>query len=217
MNEADAATMDPKEKAAEIFAMLGDTNTPEGRCSANEKLFELSETWKRFEGFARSQRDYLATIPLDGSNASKYNEVVASIKGAEKAVKQVIEVYRALGSLVHKSSLAHDRTQLGEARSAPTRSAGSSPKAMAAAVFGGMKGLVDSRIAPLVKRIEALEAQAKEAGNLRYVGVYENGKQYKKGNFATHAGALWHANVDLVSVKPGDGSSWSLAVKSGRA
>lgn len=48
-----------------------------------------------------------------------------------------------------------------------------------------------------------------------YRGVYREGETYERGDTATWAGSLWHAN-EKTADKPGDGSKWSLAVKKGR-
>jgi hypothetical protein len=56
----------------------------------------------------------------------------------------------------------------------------------------------------------------KLAGTMSYEGVYEEGKSYKKGQFVTFGGSLWHCNAPT-SIQPGIGSStWVLAVKKGR-
>jgi hypothetical protein len=62
----------------------------------------------------------------------------------------------------------------------------------------------------LEKRIAELEKTP-----LAYDGPYETGKAYSKGTFVTHDGSLWHANYKTAS-RPGDGPSWTLAVKRGR-
>lgn len=51
---------------------------------------------------------------------------------------------------------------------------------------------------------------------LTYQGVFVDGKAYQKGDVATWAGSMWHANTATTS-KPGDGSKdWTLACKHGR-
>jgi hypothetical protein len=68
------------------------------------------------------------------------------------------------------------------------------------------------QIKALASRIEALEATS---GVLKYVGVWQSGGSYVKGNFVTQNGAVWHCNV-ATRAKPGTGSDWTLAVKAGR-
>jgi hypothetical protein len=49
-----------------------------------------------------------------------------------------------------------------------------------------------------------------------YLGVYQDGKPYTKGDLVTWGGSAWHCNEDTTS-KPGDGSKdWTLMVKRGR-
>ena len=50
---------------------------------------------------------------------------------------------------------------------------------------------------------------------LVYCGVYEEGKEYQKGNCVTWGGSLYHCN-EMTVEKPGSGSKdWTLAVKRG--
>ena len=74
-----------------------------------------------------------------------------------------------------------------------------------------MRAVADA-IRPLQARIAELEAQASE---FKYCGVWKSGVVYRKGNFVTHDGSLWHSNVASAH-KPGDSSgAWTLAVKRG--
>jgi hypothetical protein len=76
--------------------------------------------------------------------------------------------------------------------------------------------LRDERIAALENKITRLEAMI-ELKNFVYVGVFREGKAYSPGQFATHAGGLWHCNQFHTTTKPGNGNAaWTLAVKSGR-
>ena len=56
---------------------------------------------------------------------------------------------------------------------------------------------------------------ALERAPFEYAGAHENGKGYRKGQFATHEGSLWHCNRATVQ-RPGDGGDWTLAAKKGR-
>lgn len=66
--------------------------------------------------------------------------------------------------------------------------------------------------------VRALEARVKalEAHPLEYCGTFELGKVYRRGQFVTDAGCLWHCNANT-TVRPGAGeAAWQLAVKKGR-
>jgi hypothetical protein len=67
--------------------------------------------------------------------------------------------------------------------------------------------------APLIKRLVALEATQ---ANFRYVGVWESGRTYARGNFSTDRGALWHCERETTARPGDDGDSWRLVVKSPR-
>lgn len=66
------------------------------------------------------------------------------------------------------------------------------------------------RIRDLEEKLAGLQAPT-----LRYVGTWKGGTEYRRGNFVTHAGSLWHANTDTSEI-PGKSNDWTLAVKSGR-
>ena len=64
----------------------------------------------------------------------------------------------------------------------------------------------------LLARIADLETRMSE---FQYCGVWHVGA-YKRGNFVTHDGSVWHCNVDNCE-KPGtDATAWTLAVKRGK-
>ena len=72
---------------------------------------------------------------------------------------------------------------------------------------------VESRVKPLRQRIDELEKMQRE---FCYRGVWAVGS-YKRGNFVTHDGSVWHCDADNTDCKPGtDGSMWTLAVKHGK-
>ena len=66
-----------------------------------------------------------------------------------------------------------------------------------------------------VKSLRSQLAELKEQKALEYLGTHEQGRHYRKGDFVTYAGSLWHAN-EQTTQKPGDGPAWTLAVKRGR-
>src|SRR5262245_36862231 len=49
----------------------------------------------------------------------------------------------------------------------------------------------------------------------RFIGTWEENKQYKRGNFVSLGGQVYHCNIGTTA-RPGTDSSWTLAVKSGR-
>jgi hypothetical protein len=70
---------------------------------------------------------------------------------------------------------------------------------------------LEQKTAALSARVTDLEAQRNE---MKYCGVWREGKEYTSGSFATHDGALWHANKKTEE-KPGMSGDWTMAAKSG--
>ena len=54
-----------------------------------------------------------------------------------------------------------------------------------------------------------------EAKGVVYRGVWQAADEYKRGDLATLDGSIWHCNADTRD-KPGNGRTWTLAVKAGR-
>jgi hypothetical protein len=50
---------------------------------------------------------------------------------------------------------------------------------------------------------------------LEFEGVYQEGQTYEKGQMATWAGSMWHAN-ETTTARPGESKAWTLCVKKGR-
>ena len=73
-------------------------------------------------------------------------------------------------------------------------------------------GAIDKAVAPIKVRIAELEAAQAE---FKYCGVHEAGREYKRGNFATADGSIFHCNR-TTTARPGDGDAWTLACKRGR-
>jgi hypothetical protein len=70
----------------------------------------------------------------------------------------------------------------------------------------------DERVAKVERRL----ADAEQKGfRIPYRGVWKSATTYEAGAFVTHAGGLWHCN-ESTDTRPGSGSHWTLAVKSGR-
>jgi hypothetical protein len=65
-------------------------------------------------------------------------------------------------------------------------------------------------LAPLVKRVQALEARPA----FKYLGVWDSKTQYVRGCFVTDKGSIWHCN-DMTMARPGDSPAWTLACKRG--
>jgi hypothetical protein len=68
-----------------------------------------------------------------------------------------------------------------------------------------------AQIAALTARVLELEAQRDE---MKYCGVWREGRAYTPGSFATHDGAMWHANKKTAE-KPGASGDWTMCAKSG--
>jgi hypothetical protein len=79
--------------------------------------------------------------------------------------------------------------------------------------------LIDTHRSQIHKaRIDLLERQLAEskATPFEFTGVWIEGKAYRRGQFATKGGSLWHCN-QATTTQPGDGSgAWTLAVQRGR-
>jgi hypothetical protein len=94
----------------------------------------------------------------------------------------------------------------------PTAKAADSPMAgLMRAMAPVVADYVAKVIAPLKERIKELENRPAT----KYVGVFEIGRTYEPGNFATDKGAIWHCNSQTRQ-RPGDNADWTLAVKSGQ-
>jgi hypothetical protein len=70
------------------------------------------------------------------------------------------------------------------------------------------------RAAQIEARLAAMEVHVRE---LKYVGPWTaQQRSFKRGNFASHNGSLWHCEQDGATSRPGSDSSWRLCVKSGQ-
>lgn len=69
----------------------------------------------------------------------------------------------------------------------------------------------------LQPRLYALEQRIAELERhpFSYSGVFEDGCNYRRGEFVSHRGSLWHRNFETAS-RPGEDASWTLCVKKGR-
>jgi len=85
-------------------------------------------------------------------------------------------------------------------------------KSFLSAVGKYVRDEVKTAVESLRKRIEELENTQRD---FRYCGVWAGGP-YKRGNFVTHQGSLWHCNFGTEN-KPGkDPVAWTLCVKRGK-
>lgn len=80
----------------------------------------------------------------------------------------------------------------------------------AEAVGRNVKERILRETQPLEARIKALEEQTFE-----YRGVHVAGLTYRKGEFVTHQGSLWHTNCTTNS-RPGTDNTYTLCCKAGR-
>ena len=70
---------------------------------------------------------------------------------------------------------------------------------------------LEKQIAELQARVLELESAQ---GEMKYCGVWREGKEYTSGSFVTHDGALFHANRKT-SARPGDSANGSWPRKVG--
>lgn len=69
---------------------------------------------------------------------------------------------------------------------------------------------------PLVVK-QQVDEEFAQRPDLSYQGVWKEGTHYRRGNWVTYSGSLWHCNDTGTTDRPGDGSEgWTLAVKKGR-
>jgi len=79
------------------------------------------------------------------------------------------------------------------------------------AVAPHLAGLMQ-RVAALEKQLAEVETQQKE---WTYTGAWRDDRIYKRGNFCTVGGSMWHCERDHIGCRPGDGDAWRLSVKRG--
>jgi hypothetical protein len=85
---------------------------------------------------------------------------------------------------------------------------------LAPGIGKAVAGIVEERVAALKIEISRLQTALEQ---FKYLGIWEEGRQYRAGNFVTFGGAIHHCNADTNSSKPGNGSScWTLAAARGR-
>jgi hypothetical protein len=126
------------------------------------------------------------------------NEELASLAQATRAV------------VLERESAMRERIAALE-----NKSLGPTPRGASGGIADDMVAAVDDllrrTIKPLVERIAELERAP-----FSYEGPHDADKEYKRGQFVSHGGSLWHCESSGVGHKPGDGPGWRLAVKAGR-
>jgi hypothetical protein len=88
------------------------------------------------------------------------------------------------------------------------------PKVLIAGILKAVAPFVyslEQQVTALATRVQELEAAQ---GEMRYCGVWRSEKEFSAGSFATHAGALWHANRRTSAV-PGNTGDWTMVAKGG--
>ena len=84
-------------------------------------------------------------------------------------------------------------------------------------IVAELKRVIDplrDRIAAFEAKISRIEAAIEARGEMKYCGIWEEGREYLRGNFTTTNGSLWHCEQPTRS-RPGTDSTWRLAVKRG--
>lgn len=77
-------------------------------------------------------------------------------------------------------------------------------------LVGSLARLLDAQ----ERRIDQLEKRLDD-GPFKYMGPHVEGTDYRKGDFVTLGGSLWHCNYQT-RARPGEGFDWTLCVKRGR-
>ena len=79
------------------------------------------------------------------------------------------------------------------------------------AVAPVVKNFVDAQLGPLRGMVHELRADA-----MKYMGVYEQGRTYQRGEVVSLKGGMWFA-LETTNTRPGVNGDWKLTVKSGQA
>jgi hypothetical protein len=73
---------------------------------------------------------------------------------------------------------------------------------------------IKAQTAPLLARIEALEASGPRTLLDSYRGTWKAGQDYPRGCLATHNGSLWFAHESTCEA-PGKSPTWQMCVRGG--
>jgi hypothetical protein len=85
-----------------------------------------------------------------------------------------------------------------------------------------LRHYAEASVSAIAKR-EANVAETRSAAPtdgppwLTYEGTWEDGRTYRRGAVTTDRGALWCAQVESVSARPGSSSAWKLMAKTTQA
>ncbi|MDG4889281.1 HK97 family phage prohead protease [Mesorhizobium sp. WSM4887] len=81
-------------------------------------------------------------------------------------------------------------------------------------LFAQLHVMTDRKCDRLEARIRELEAGI--SSGTGYKGVFQKQIEYRAGDLVTSGGSLWHANVDIKGIAPGESPmAWTLCAKSG--
>jgi hypothetical protein len=91
---------------------------------------------------------------------------------------------------------------------------------MVGALAPAIKTFVEKSMRPVMDQFITLEqkvAEIQQRPTLKYRGVWSAQETYPASTFITHAGSVWHSDVESTGVRPGEGGNviWRLAVKRG--
>jgi hypothetical protein len=75
-----------------------------------------------------------------------------------------------------------------------------------------LAGVIGEAIGRMMREVEQIIL---EQTAFAYKGNFQEALRYKRGNFVSMGGQLYHANRDTTS-RPGTDDTWTLAVRSGR-
>jgi hypothetical protein len=88
--------------------------------------------------------------------------------------------------------------------------------------IAGLHDYLERAFKPMAARLKAVEARIAELEQQQrkgmcYRGVWRAEAVYRKGEWVTRDGSMWHAQQDTTpGDRPGDTPSWQLVVKRGR-
>lgn len=89
------------------------------------------------------------------------------------------------------------------------------PSSYTAALAKATAEAINEKLAPLIRRLEALEQGGARTLIDSYAGIFRDGVSYQRGQLVTDRGGLWFCNADT-DTRPGTGPHWTLAVKAGK-
>jgi hypothetical protein len=152
------------------------------------------------------------------------DEVIAALKRAKPSnefqararAHEMIKVQQGLidaSRRVTEASVTARVNGNGHAPDVATRISDEEIAAIARGFKPFIREFVAAALAPLLKRIDELEARPQV---MKYQGVWDSEKVYANGDFVTDDGSLWHCSDVCRGVRPGSGTAWQLAVKRGR-